>query len=323
MLVNCVAYKDGAKIGEPAIKDISEYLKDPLCFVWVALKDPEEHELELMREEFNLHELAIEDAQNGHQRPKIEEYGDSLFVVMQTIELSEDNDLLVGELDIFVGKNYLLSVRNKSRQSFAGVRARCEQEPELLKFGSAFALYVLMDTVVDRYFPVITDFERQLEQIEERIFEKKALPRSIIEEVYELQRKLIILQHPVNSLLEAVGKLHGGRVPQLCQGMQDYYRDVSDHVIRVAKSIASIREMSTTAIQVNLSLIALSESEVTKKLASYGALFALPTAIAGIYGMNFRFMPELTWVLGYPLTLGLMFFGDLFLWYRFRKANWL
>lgn len=323
MLINCVAYQEGKKLAEPTIEDISEYLKIPGCFVWVGLKDPTQDELSKMAEEFSLHPLAVEDAQKGHQRPKIEEYGDSLFAVLQSIELDSEKQLLIGEIDIFVGKNYVLSVRNNSSQGFTNVRSRCEQEPELLQHGSAFVLYALMDIIVDRYFPVIAEFEKDLEMIEDKMFAKISLPRDIIEEVYALKRQLITLQHTVTSLQEAASKLHGGRVPQLCSGMQDYFRDVSDHVIRIGKSIDNIREMSTTAIHVNLSLISLAESEVTKKLASYGALFALPTAIAGIYGMNFKFMPELDWVLGYPLTMFTMLVGDLILWRTFRRVGWL
>jgi magnesium transporter len=323
VLINCVAYQDGKKIADLAIDQISDYVSRPDTFVWVALKDPETSELETMREEFDLHELAVEDARQGHQRPKIEEYAECLFVVLHTVEIGPDWELDTGEFDIFVGKNYILSIRNKTKQGFKGVRERCEREPDLLTHGSAFVLYALMDAVVDRYFPVVDGLEQELEKIEDRIFSKTASTRLNIEELYSLKRKLMLLQHAVSPLIEAVGKLQGGRVPQLCQGMQDYFRDVYDHVIRISKTIESLREMTTTAIQVNLSLIALGESEVTKKLASYGALFAFPTAIAGIYGMNFKFMPELSWELGYPFILSVILTGEIILWWRFRIAGWL
>ena len=323
MLVNCVAYREGRKEAEIQIDQISDYLSRSGSFVWVALKNPDPGELEEMRKEFNLHELAVEDANNGHQRPKIEEYGDSLFVVLQTVELDEQQKIATGELDIFVGSNYILSVRNKTQQGFKTVRDRCEREPDLLKNGSAFVLYALMDTVVDRYFPVVEALEVELEGIEERIFSRSSSSRLNIEELYALKRKLIVLQHATNSLVESVGKLYGGRVPQICQGMQEYFRDVSDHVIRVSKTIDSIREMTATAIQVNLALISLSESEVTKKLAAYGALFAVPTAIAGIYGMNFKAMPELEWAYGYPLILALIVVADLLFWWRFKRVGWI
>ena len=323
MLVNCVAYRSGRRLAEISIDQISNSLVPSDTFVWVALKDPTDAELEKMREEFNLHPLAVEDARNGHQRPKIEEYGDSLFVILHTVEMNSADELVLGEIAIFVGKNYILSVRNKAQQGFSNIRERCEHEPELLKMGSAFVLYVLMDTVVDRYFPIVDKLEQQLEKIEDRIFSRSTSARINIEELYAFKRKLMVLQHAITPLAEAVSKLHGGRVPQICQGVQEYFRDVSDHVIRISKSVESLREMTTTAVQVNLSLISLNESEVTKKLASYGALFAVPTAVAGIYGMNFKFMPELEWSLGYPLVVSIIVIVDLFLWWRFRKVGWL
>src|SRR6266852_7942326 len=185
MLVNCVAYQDGKKLADIAKEDISEYVKRPDCFVWVALKDPDAAELEEMREEFDLHELAVEDARHGHQRPKIEEYGDSLFAVLQTIE-PKDDDLSVGEVDIFVGPNYILSTRVGSQRGFADVRARSEREPDLLKHGAAYVFYALMDKVVDRYFPVLDALETELETVEEQIFVKNAA-RSNIEKLYALK----------------------------------------------------------------------------------------------------------------------------------------
>lgn len=323
MLINCSVYRAGRKVSDIPVEQISDGLKEPGNFVWVALKDPTEAELNEMQQEFNLHELAVEDARRGHQRPKIEEYGDSLFIVLQTVEIDEQNKLHIGEVAVFVNHNYVLSVRQRTSQGFSKVRERCEREPELLNFGPAFVLYALMDIVVDRYFPVVEKLENELDSIEERIFSRQTSFRSNIEELYSLKRKMITLQHATGSLAEAVAKLHGGRVPQICYGVQEYFRDVSDHIIRINKSIENIREMTTTAVQVNLSMISLGESEVTKKLASYGALFAAPTAIAGIYGMNFKFMPELEWIVGYPLALLIMVLTDIFLWSRFRKAGWL
>ncbi len=323
MLVSCVAYRNGYKVADIGKERISEFLASRDCFVWVGLKDPDQDELEAMRREFHLHPLALEDARNGNQRPKIEEYGHSLFVVMHTVELAPDGSLVIGEVDIFVGPNYVLSVRNKTAQGFKDVRGRCEKEPELLKFGSGFVLYALMDAIVDRYFPVLDYFENQLEQIEEKIFAKTNEARLNIEEVYSFKRKFMVLQHTITSTLESVSKLHGRRVPQICEGMQVYFRDISDHIIRINRAIDGLREMTTTAMHVNLSIISQNESEVTKKLASYGALFALPTLIAGIYGMNFKSMPELDIGAGYPLCLLVMIVLDALLWWKFRKTKWL
>jgi magnesium transporter len=321
MLVNCVAYQEGRKLADITKEDISEYLKRPGCFVWVALKDPSPAELDEMREEFSLHEFAVEDARTGHQRPKIEEYGDSLFAVLQTIEPHE-GDLQVGEVDIFVGSNYILSVRKVSERGFGDVRSRSEREPHLLQFGAAYVFYALIDKVVDRYFPVLDQLETELEAIEEQIFVKNQA-RSNIEALYDLKSKLMILKHAVDPLMEAVGKLYGGRVPQICAGMGEYFRDVYDHLQRLHATIEGIREMLATAIQVNLGMISLNETEVTKKLAGWAAIIGVPTMIAGVYGMNFKNMPELEWQWGYPASIAVMVVIDIWLYLRFRKAKWL
>jgi len=321
MLVNCVAYENGRRLGDIEPHQISDYLKRPGCFVWVALKDPTEVELAQAQEEFDLHPLAVEDARHGHQRPKIEEYGDSLFAVLNTVEVQGD-ELNVGEVDIFVGPNYVLSVRSRTERGFQDVRLRAEREPELLKHGSGYVLYFIMDAVVDRYFPVLDAIETALESLEDRIFTGTS-PRENIESLYYVKQKLITLKHAASPLLEYSGKLYGGRVPQVCGGLGEYFRDVTDHLIRLNQSIDAARDTVSTAIQVNLALVQVGESEVTKRLAAYAALVAVPTMIAGVYGMNFEHMPELKWVWGYPLVMGVMAVIDVYLFYRFRKSGWL
>ena len=274
-----------------------------------------------MQQEFGLHELAVEDARHGHQRSKIEEYGDSLFVVLNTIEVV-GNELRLGEVDVFVGRNYLLTVRHRSERGFQEVRARCEREPELLRHGSGCVLYALMDAVVDRYFPVLDAVETELEAIEEQLF-AGGPPRASIEALYYVKQKLATLKHATGPLMENAGKLYGGRVPQVCSGLGEYFRDVHDHLVRLNQSIDTERDTVTTAIQVNLAIITIGESEVTKRLAAYAALVAVPTMIAGVYGMNFKHMPELDWVWGYPFAVALMVGIDAWLFSRFRKAGWL
>lgn len=325
MLINCVAYQEGRRLGTIDIEDVSEYVKKPDCFVWVALKDAEPEELDKMKEEFNLHDLAVEDVRHQHQSAKIEEYGESLFAVLHTVEMDDDGELVIGEVDVFVGPNYVLSVRSRTRHGFQAVRERCEREPELLKLGSGFVLYALIDHIVDGYFPVLEAMGLQLEEIEDRIFERHDLSasRGIIEDLYSMKRRLVVLQHHITPLLEAVSKLTGGRIPQLCTGMQAYFRDVYDHLERIVRAIDGRREMTVTAIQVNLGMISLAENEVTKRLGSVAALFAVPTMIAGIYGMNFQSIPELHYKYGYPICLAVMAAIDVVLWLRFRKAGWL
>lgn len=321
MLINCVAYQEGKKLRDIPVEDISEYIKIPDCFVWVALKEPESCELQQMQEEFGLHDLAIEDARNGHQRPKIEEYGDSLFTVMHSIELRE-GELIVGEVDVFVAKDYVLSIRNGTQHNFLGVRARCEREPEHLEKGTAFVLYALMDAVVDRYFPVVDALGSELETIEESIFTKGS-QRANIERLYQLKRKVVVLKHAVAPLVEAVGKLDGGRVPPLFINTREYFRDVHDHLQGINTSIDSIRDTISTAIQVSLSMVSIDENEVNKRLAAYAAIFAVATAFVGIWGMNFDYMPELRWKYGYPAALVLVTTICGYLYYRFKKTGWL
>jgi len=321
MLVNCAVYQDGKKLAEITQREIKSYLSRPDCFVWVALRDADGAELAEMQDEFDLHELAVEDAHHGHQRPKIDEYGDSLFAVLHTVEVAGD-ELKVGEMDVFIGRNYVLSVRNHAERGFQEVRARCEREPELLRIGSGYVLYALMDAIVDRYAPVLDAVETELEALEEQIFSGKS-PRENIESMYYVKQKLMILKHAVAPLLEASGRLYGGRVPQVCAGLGEYFRDVYDHLFRLNQSIDTLRDTVATAIQVNLAMITIGESEVTKRLAAYAALVAVPTMIAGVYGMNFEHMPELKWTYGYPLTIAVMVVLDAYLFYRFRKSGWL
>jgi magnesium transporter len=321
MLVNCVAYERGKKLADIKREEISDYVQRPDCFVWVALFEPDAAELAEMQSEFGLHELAVEDAQHGQQRPKMDEYGDSLFVVLQTVEV-ENKELKVGEIDVFVGSNYVLSVRHRTKHGFANVRARCEREPQLLQQGAGFVLYALMDAVVDRYFPVLEELEAEFERIEDQIFVGGLAARNI-QSLYELKQKLMVMKHAVGPLLEVAGKLYGGRVPKVCSSTQEYFRDVYDHLTRINQTIDSIREMVTTAISVTVSLVQMQENETTKRLAAYAALVAVPTMIAGIYGMNFEHMPELKWTFGYPASLAAMFGIDAYLFYRFRKAKWL
>ncbi len=324
MLINCVVYQNGTKLADISVSEISDYISRPDAFVWVAMQNASPSELEEMQREFSLHELAVEDARHGHQRPKIEEYGNSVFSVLHLVEQSSENPkgLNLGEVNIFTGSNYVLSVRNRSLKGFLGVRERCEREPELLRHGSGFVLYALMDAVVDRYFPILDGLETELETIEKDIF-TKGTARFNIERLYELKGRVMILKHAVAPLMEGASKLHGGRVPTICLGVQDYFRDVVDHLSRINALIDTIRDTIGTAIQVNLAMATIEESEITKRLAAWASIFAVCTAFAGIWGMNFEVMPELKWKFGYPLALVLIGSTCALLYWRFKRARWL
>jgi len=321
VLINCVAYLKGSRLSELRVDEIGAYLKKPGCFVWVALCDPTPDELSQMQAEFDLHELAVEDAHHGHQRPKIEEYGDSLFVVMHQIEVT-DGHFGVSEVHVFVGNNFVLSLRHNSQQNFLSIRERCERHPQQLQQGSGFVLYALMDTVVDRYFPIVDRLESDLDEIEDQIFAKGA-GRTNTQKLYDLKRKVTLVKHVVAPLMEAAGKLSGGRGPMVCAGSREYFRDVFDHLTRINASLDNIRDTINTAIQVNLSMVTIEENEVNKKLAAWAGIFAVATAFAGIWGMNFKVMPELQWEYGYLFALLAIAISCGYLYHRFKRAGWL
>jgi len=322
MLISCAAYQDGKKVADIAVSDIPDYLRRPRCFVWVALHDPSASALDEMQKIFDLHPLAVEDARLGHQRPKIEEYGVCLFAVLHLVEAAADG-FHVGELDVFIGPNYVLSIRSRAERGFQEVRARSEREPELLRQGPGYILYALMDAVVDRYFPLLDTLEDELDEIERRIFAPGGAPRENIESMYELKQRLMTLKHAVSPLLEGVSNLSGAHVPTLCSGISVYFRDIYDHLQRLNQTGDSIRDTIATAISVNLAMVTLQESETMKRLAAYAALLAVPTMIAGIYGMNFENIPELKWHYGYALSLLVMTGLDVFLYIRFKRTKWL
>jgi magnesium transporter len=320
-VVNCVAYADGRKIGNVDIEDISEVLKVPGQFIWIGLHEPSEALLRKIQEEFGLHDLAVEDALRAHQRPKMEEYGDSLFVVLRTAQL-RDGTIDFGETHIFVGPRYVVSVRHGASLSYSEVRTRCEAAPQLLRKGPGFVLYALMDFVVDHYFPIVDALEDGLEGLEEEIFGAK-FTRATTARIYGLQRNLVALKRAVSPLVELCNRLVRFDVGLIAEDTRLYFRDIYDHVIRINEEVDNQRELLTTALEANLSLISVGQNEVMKKLAAWAAILAVPTMIAGIYGMNFEFMPELHSPYGYPMIMGAM--GSLcgLLYWRLKRAGWL
>jgi magnesium transporter len=321
MLISAVVYRDGQRVADIDPSEIHRYVAQPEYLVWVALRDPDPATLEQMQAQFDLHPLAVEDARNGHQRPKIEDYGDSLFAVLHVIE-PDEKELRIGEVAIFAGRNYVLTVRSHAERGFQEVRARCEREPELLRIGAGYVLYALIDAVVDRYFPILDLLEGELETVEERLFADSS-PRANIEALYRLKNRLMTVRHAIAPLLESISNLSGARVPPLCAALKEYFRDIYDHLLRLNQTVESIRDSVATATSVNLSLITLQESETMKRLAAYAALIAVPTLIAGIYGMNFAHMPELDWKYGYAAALGLMTAIDTWIFMKLKHARWL
>lgn len=321
MVVNCAAYADGCRVANIPIEDISEALKVPGRFVWVGLHEPDEALLRQVQKEFGLHDLAVEDALRAHQRPKLEEYGQGLFVVLRTAQMQDDR-IVLGETHIFVGPRYVVSVRHGSSLSYTDVRTRCEATPHLLRKGPGFVLYALMDFIVDHFFPILTALEERLDNLEEQIFEGQP-DRDAIEHIYELKRDLLMLKRAVSPLIDICNRLMRIDNALIPTDTQPYFRDVYDHVIRINETLDTLRELVSSALDAKLSLISVGQNEVTKKLAGWAAILAVPTMIAGIYGMNFEFMPELHWHHGYWVVMGAM--GTLcgFMYWRFKRSGWL
>jgi len=321
-IVNCAAYSAGRRTADVELKDIHEILKDPGQFVWIGLYEPSEELLERVQQEFGLHDLAVEDAHRAHQRPKIELYGDSLFIVLRTAKMGQECQIHFGETHFFVGPNYIVVVRHGSSVAYTEVRGHCETMPELLGKGQGFVLYAIMDFIVDMYFPVVDELESALECIEDKIF-KETPNRETTEEIYQLKKDLLLVKRAVSPLIDICNRLMRFDMKAISPDTQPYFRDIYDHALRINEIVDNTRELLNTALDANFALISISQNDTSKKFAGWAAILAVPTLVAGYYGMNFRVMPELEWRYGYPVvaTLTLCVCGVLY--YFFRKSGWL
>jgi magnesium transporter len=310
-------------VADVAIEDISEVLKLPDQFIWIGLYEPGPELLQRVKEEFGLHELAIEDALRAHQRPKLERYGDSFFMALRTAQMNHEKKAAeFGETHLFVGPRYIVSVRHGASLSYSPVRARCEAKPRLLTMGPGFVLYAIMDFIVDQYFPVVDELEAELERLEEVIFGDQ-FSRETTESIYNLKRTLLDFKRSVSPLVDICNRLIRFDVDLVPEEVRPYVRDVYDHSVRINETVDTLRELLTSALEANLSLLAVAQNDSMKQLAAWAAIIAVPTMIAGIYGMNFRHMPELDWWLGYPLAIGLMVTVCGGLYVHFKRSEWL
>lgn len=322
MVANCVAYRtDGVRIGDISIDAISDVLAKPDTFVWVGLVEPDEDLLEKLQEEFGLHDLAIEDAHNAHQRPKIEAYGDSLFIVAQTAQVLSGS-IEFGETHIFLGKRYLVTVRHGASLSYSPARRSCEQSPEMLKFGPSYALYSVLDFIVDNFMPIVRSFKEDLQELEDDIFQD-TFKRGTIRRLYDLKKELVTLRLAISPLQDILNQLTRMFPGLLRDEVRPYFRDVCDHAARINESTDTMREMLTAALSVNLSLVTVAQGEVVKRLAGWAALLAAPTLLASWYGMNFTHMPELDKSWAYPAIIGVTVVVCAGLFWLLRRAKWL
>jgi magnesium transporter len=321
-IVNCAAYAEGKRIADVNINDVHEVLKKENQFVWIGLHEPSEEILIRVQQEFNLHELAVEDAHQAHQRPKVELYSDSIFVVLRTAQIKQGRHTEFGETHFFVGDNFIVVVRHGSNVPYTEVRARCESTPELLKKGQGFVLYAVMDFIVDRYFPVVHELELELEAIEAKIFKEKP-SRETTEQIYDLKRELLEIKRAVSPLVDICNRLMRFDIKCISEETRPYFRDIYDHVVRINEMVDNTRELLNSAMEANFSLISIAQSDVSRKFAGWAAIIAVPTMVAGFYGMNFKFMPELAWHYGYYTVIGATVCICVTLYFFFRRSGWL
>jgi magnesium transporter len=321
-VVNCAAYDRAGRRRDIHLDAISDVLAvDDGSFVWVGLYEPEDALLDKLQEEFGLHDLAIEDAQNAHQRPKLEGYGSTLFIAAHTAQRVEGH-VRFGETHLFVGPRFLVTVRHGASLTFASVRQRLEREPEMLAQGPTAALHAVLDFIVDNYQPIVSDFEQELDALEHEVF-AESYRRGTIRRLYELRKELTQMRMAVAPMQDILSQLMRNPSLAIPDEVKPYFRDVLDHAARVGDTIDTLREMVTAAMNVNLSLVTVAQGEIVKRLAGWAGLLAAPTLIASWYGMNFEHMPELHGRYSYWILIGGVALFCTGLYRYLRKVHWL
>lgn len=314
-------YAGGRRIADIPIDEAGEWARRPGHVVWIGLYEPDPDQLLRVQRQFDLHPLAIEDAGKAHQRPKLERHGDALFVVARTAQMV-DSRIAFGETHIFVGPGYVVSVRHGASTSYTAVRQRCETSPQVLAHGEDYILYSILDFIVDNYQPVIEAIHAEVDALEDRVFAAE-LTREETERLYGLRRDLLRLRDAAGPLVDVCRGIEHSEVSPIDPELVPLFRDVTDHVNRINESIDSLREVLAFAFEASLMIGQARQTAITRKLAGWAAILAVPTAIAGIYGMNFRFMPELEWRYGYPAVLTIIAVLCVWLYGYFRRNDWL
>jgi len=315
------AYVSGKRVADVAIEEAGAWSKRPGHVVWIGLFEPSDELLRRVQAQFDLHPLAIEDAGNAHQYPKIEQYGEALFIVARTAQLV-DRRIAFGETHLFVGRGYVVSVRHGVSTSYTAVRKRCEACPITLAHGEDYILYAILDFIVDNYAPVLKSIQAEVETIEDSVL-AAALEQAEIERLYMLRRDLLRLRNAVVPLVEVCGRLEHADVMPIDHAMRPMFRDVTDHVRRVQEEIDALREVLAFAFEASLMTGQAQQTTITRKLAAGAAILAVPTAIAGVYGMNFQNMPELKTEYGYFVVLTVIVTVCVTLFLTFRRQGWL
>jgi magnesium transporter len=315
VIVDSAVYEDGRRTDGPFEQ------RPPGSFAWIGLKDPTPEEFDPIQREFDLHPLAVEDAAEAHQRPKLEVYGDMLFLVLKTARYVDPEEVVtLGELLVFCGPDYLITVLHGEAGSLASARQALESDPKRMSLGPTAALHAVLDTVVDDYGPAIDGLQNDVDEVENELFSPER--RNVAERIYKLQRETLQFRRAVAPLVDPLDRLSRGQL-SVHDGVREYFRDVLDHAIRAREMLDGIRDLLAGTLQANLAQVGVRQNDDVRKISAWVAIAAVPTAIAGIYGMNFRHMPELRWQLGYPGVLALILVLCAFLYYRFKRAGWL
>ncbi|HVD25114.1 MAG TPA: magnesium/cobalt transporter CorA [Gaiellaceae bacterium] len=322
MIVDMAVYEHGVRrADELELEDAYEACRIDGSFAWIGLYKPTPEELEAVRREFNLHEVAIEDAQVGHQRPKVEVYGESLFVVLKPASYDEEAEAVeTGEVQLFIGDGFVITVRH-DETDLHSVRLELERRPDLLRHGPAAVLYGVLDKVVDDYFPVIEAVDEDIAEVEADVFSPAR--SNPAERIYKLKREALELHDAVAPLEEPLEAIVNGSLPRVPADLRPFFQDVLDHVVKAIRALDGFRDMLTSVLTANLTQISVRQNEDTRKISAWAAIIAVPTLVSGVYGMNFDHMPELGWRFGYPLALAVMAAVCLVLYRTFRRAGWL
>ena len=328
MIVDCAVYQGGKRqAGELELSQAYEAGRnngagDGSKFVWIGLREPTPEEFDSVAREFHLHELAVEDAIKAHQRPKIEVYDETLLVVLKTARYHDDSETVeIGEILMFVGDGFIVTVRHGSPSELHDVRLKTEKRSDLLSCGPGAVLHAIIDKVVDDYEPVLAGIEDDIEELEQDVFSPQR--SNPTERIYKLKREVLEMHRATAPLIDPLDKLSKGHYEVVHEDIHEYFRDVYDHVLRANEVVEGYREMLNGILDANAAQVGVRQNDDMRKISAWVAIAAVPTAIAGIYGMNFEHMPELHWTFGYPMALLLMALICFLLWRNFKRVGWL
>ena len=323
MIVDCAIYQDGVRRdGKVELQHAYDERHQPGRFVWIGLYEPTEEEFDSLQREFGLHPLAVEDAIHAHQRPKLEVYNEMVFLVLKTARYVDPTEVIeLGEVLVFLGEDFIITVRHGEASSLTPVRERLDADPRRLKHGPSSALHAILDQIVDDYQPAMEGLETDIDEVEEQLFSGERVNPA--ERIYRLQREVLGFRKATAPLVDPIDKLARGHYAQIHPEIRDYFRDVNDHLIRVREQLDAMRDLLSGSLQANLAQVAVRQNDDVRMISAWVAIIAVPTAIAGIYGMNFEHMPELKWEFGYPAAVLAMLIICTALYRYFKKVGWL